>query len=167
MGAALVLSDGYRPAPGRVLAPLEPARPDAIHLRPARRGEGAVMKLSGMRPRWRRWSALLGVRGGRHEAGRHLPGRTGKTDGETMPVTSGAAEYRPELRCARCDEPIQPWHTGEWVHLGPRGTFWCRDELGLVTQTLAVPPELVGPAIGSVPSSVVDAMVLSNQGGAG
>jgi hypothetical protein len=172
-----------RPAPGWVLAaapangcgvPLGPPVPAPSTTRLVRRKGGKAMRLSGMRSHGR-WRALRGVReGDRHEAGRRMPDRNWPeaTDcaagGEAMPETPGGVEDRPGLRCVRCGEPIEPWRTGGWVHVGPRGTFWCRDELGMVTTTLAIPAaELRSAAIGSVPSSVVEAMVVGGQGGAG
>jgi hypothetical protein len=131
------------------------------------------MRLSAIRSRGR-WRVLRVAReGGRHEAGHQTSDRSWPeaTDcavgGEAMLEAPDEAEDQPGLTCVRCGEPIEPWRTGGWVHVGSRGTFWCRDELGMVTQTLAEPVSAAArTAIGCVPSSVVDAIVFG-AGGAG
>lgn len=159
VGGAFVLPDHHRPAPGRVLAvvdlpmvrgaaPLR-ARPSRRH--PQRRDGGPVVRRSG-----RRWWRL---RGGRHSAGRGVPERAvpetpnARLPGvAVMPGPADRADDLPAVWCVRCGVPIRRWRTGRWLHVGPRGTFWCRDRLGLVTEYLAAPPmQATGPAVESVP----------------
>jgi hypothetical protein len=67
------------------------------------------------------------------------------------------------LSCSHCGVPVREWRERQWVHTGERGTFWCRDELGLLTDTLAAPPSRPYPvAMGSVPAAVVAGIVLGS-----
>lgn len=60
--------------------------------------------------------------GGGSRRGRHSAAEPASEPG--APPGDGNAQ----IRCTHCDVPIRQW----WVHVGPAGTFQCRDGYGLL-----------------------------------